>query len=475
MYNMEYNQDKNYKYLYQKYKKKYLNLKRNIFGGNDLNYSLILDKDVIIPKDQIDEMYYESDTTYNQLKQGIITYFKKFYKFDINTTEISFKSKNKKNQRIKKIQNSELDNFIEDGIDILVELKKKPVDVISLGLSDKSIKMKSGFDLIDDFSIINGRRYKGEIKDGLPNGKGIGFNSYGFEYNGEWLNGLPHGKGKETRNDGSTYDGDWSGGIPNGKGIQILSNGSTYEGDWVNGKFNGFGTYIEKDKFIQEGNWTNNFPNGKSKVTFFDGYSYDGDFIMGVKDGSGTEILPEGNENMEYEYIGQFKNNLRNGKGKMTYYDGLIYEGDWVNNTWHGQGTIVDKELEITFVGNFVNGEKDGNGIEYYNNGNKLEGYYNNGKKDGKFDLTDVQGQITELFFVNDNKVSPESYKKYMKDSLEKFTLSYLLTQEPDEPYSDEEDYLMGTGQSIARDPSEQDELDENMTAKNILERINSN
>ena len=33
---------------------------------------------------------------------------------------------------------------------------------------------------------------------------------------------------------------------------------------------------------------------------------------------------------------------------------------------------------------------------EYYN-GNKLENY-NNGKKDGKFDLTDVQGQITNYF-----------------------------------------------------------------------------
>ena len=62
---------------------------------------------------------------------------------------------------------------------------------------------------------------------------------------------------------------------------------------------------------------------------------------------------------------------------------------------------------------------------------------------------------------------------------LEKFTLSYMLTKEPDvEYYTDEEDYLMGSiepSQSISRDPSDQDELDENMTAKNILERINSN
>ena len=105
----------------------------------------------------------------------------------------------------------------------------------------------------------------------------------------------------------------------------------------------GFGTYIKKDKFIQEGNWTNNFLMEKVKVTFFDGYSYNGDFIE-VKDGSGTEILPEGNENMEYEYIESIENNLRN--GKITgLYDGLTYEGDWVDSIWHGQVAIVDKEL----------------------------------------------------------------------------------------------------------------------------------
>ena len=63
--------------------------------------------------------------------------------------------------------------------------------------------MKSGFDLVDDFLDINGTPYKGELKDGLPNGKGIGFSKFGFRYEGEWLNGLPNGKGRENRNNGS--------------------------------------------------------------------------------------------------------------------------------------------------------------------------------------------------------------------------------------------------------------------------------
>ena len=516
MYNMEYNQDKNYKYLYQKYKKKYLNLKKKIYGGNDLDYSLILDKELIIPKEEsnitilekgsiipkeeIDEMYYESDTTYNELKVAIVNYFKKIHKFDINVDEISLKSKNKKNKKIKKEYG---DDLIEDDIDILVEVNKKPVDVISLGLANRTVNMKTGFDLVDNFLDVNGKPYKGDIKDGLPNGKGIGFNKFGFKYEGEWLNGLPHGKGKENRNNGSTYDGDWIRGVPNGKGILVLVDGSTFEGDFVDGNYNGFGTFIKKDKFIQEGNWSDNFPNGKSKVEFFDGYSYDGDFIMGVKDGSGIEFFPKGNKNMEYKYVGQFKNNLRNGKGKMIYYDDFVYEGDWVNNRWHGIGTIVDKD--VTFVGNFIMGEKNGDGIVYYNNGNKLEGPYSNDKKNGKFVLTDDQGTlIEELHFINDVQVNPENYPEDYREfienpTLEKFTLPNLLI---DQPYSHSEDQSQSISRepsistepsisretSISREPSisretsqqndqedKQDELDENISAKNILERINSN
>ena len=46
-------------------------------------------------------------------------------------------------------------------------------------------------------------------------------------------------------------------------------------------------------------------------------------------------------ENGEY-YIGQFKNNLRNGKGTEYYSNGKIkYEGDFVNDEYEGNGKYI--------------------------------------------------------------------------------------------------------------------------------------
>ena len=39
--------------------------------------------------------------------------------------------------------------------------------------------------------------------------------------------------------------------------------------------------------------------------------------------------------------MGEFDNDLFNGKGDYTYSNGDIYEGDWVNGNAHGKGKYV--------------------------------------------------------------------------------------------------------------------------------------
>ena len=39
-------------------------------------------------------------------------------------------------------------------------------------------------------------------------------------------------------------------------------------------------------------------------------------------------------------YLGDFLNNKKCGKGKMTYFNGDIYEGDWNNDCYEGYGEI---------------------------------------------------------------------------------------------------------------------------------------
>ena len=77
------------------------------------------------------------------------------------------------------------------------------------------------------------------------------------------------------------------------------------------------------------------------------------------------------------KYIGQILNGLREGKGIMYYYNGDRYEGEYRNNN------------------------REGKGIMYYNNGDRYEGYYKKGKKEGK-----------GIFYYTDGSVYDGDFKK---------------------------------------------------------------
>ena len=40
------------------------------------------------------------------------------------------------------------------------------------------------------------------------------------------------------------------------------------------------------------------------------------------------------------EYIGNFKQGLRNGRGSLTFVEGAVYEGRWKDDDATGQGTL---------------------------------------------------------------------------------------------------------------------------------------
>jgi len=103
----------------------------------------------------------------------------------------------------------------------------------------------------------DGHKYVGEFKDGKQNG--LGTNTYpdGRKYVGEFKDGIQNGKGTETLPDGEMYIGEFKDGKPNGQGTYTSSNGEKYEGEWKDEKpWNG--TYYDKD-----GNIKGKFVNGK--------------------------------------------------------------------------------------------------------------------------------------------------------------------------------------------------------------------
>jgi len=77
------------------------------------------------------------------------------------------------------------------------------------------------------------RRYMGEIKNGLPNGRGRYYQIAGWKYVGEFKSGERNGQGTETYPDGSKYIGEWRNGDM-WNGTSYYKNGNII-GKFVNG------------------------------------------------------------------------------------------------------------------------------------------------------------------------------------------------------------------------------------------------
>ena len=84
-------------------------------------------------------------------------------------------------------------------------------------------------------------------------------------------------------------------------------------------------------------------------------------------------------------YIGEFKNEMRDGRGKFIYKNGDIYEGDWKNDKKEGKG-IFHFNNGNRYEGDFKNNKIEGKGIFYVFQEKKIGDKYEGDFKEGKFD-----------------------------------------------------------------------------------------
>ena len=111
----------------------------------------------------------------------------------------------------------------------------------------------------------------------------------------------------------------------------------------------------------------------------------------------------------EYEngtYEGELKNDLRDGKGKMTWKDGDVYEGDWKNGKFDGFGKYYYNNGD-RYEGEFKNDSCEGRGIYYYQSGDRYEGDFKNWKSEGK-----------GVYYYNSGDSSGDKYDGEFKDDV---------------------------------------------------------
>ncbi len=79
-------------------------------------------------------------------------------------------------------------------------------------------------------------KYKGEIKNGKPNGVGILYENFEIKYMGGWKNGLFHGIGTFDSLDGLVYVGEYKKGKRDGQGKQTFPHGEKFVGEFNDGE-----------------------------------------------------------------------------------------------------------------------------------------------------------------------------------------------------------------------------------------------
>jgi|GEM_PF-1636644 len=238
--------------------------------------------------------------------------------------------------------------------------------------SDTNVRWHNCFGTI---TLLNGRKYVGEFKDGKRTGQGTFTYLDGHTYVGEFKDGKRTGQGTFTFLNGEKYVGEWKDDIPNGQGTYTFLNGKKYVGEFKDGKPNGQGTETYLDGSTYVGEFKDGNLNGQGTYTWSNGNTHVGEFKDGKRTGQGTFTWSDGNT-----YVGEFKDGNLNGQGTFTLLNGRKYVGEFKDGKPNGQGTETYLDGS-TYVGEFKDGNLNGQGTYTWSDGKVKEGIW----KDGEF------------------------------------------------------------------------------------------
>jgi len=126
---------------------------------------------------------------------------------------------------------------------------------------------------------------------------------------------------------------------------QIVSydDGSSYTGLLVSGKRHGQGLW-KSQTGQYEGQWKADIQHGRGRQTWSDGRVYEGQFENGKFSGTGRMVWHTQKGLLTYE--GEYKDDLKQGKGKFVWADGRTYDGEWYRGMRHGRGMYMNGKCE---------------------------------------------------------------------------------------------------------------------------------
>ena len=208
-------------------------------------------------------------------------------------------------------------------------------------------------------------------------------------------------KNRDTNAPVLIYSGQWAENQYNGTGELHYPNGSVYTGQFTNGQRHGAGSYVPVEanrQFTPEvspvvgginyhytGDWQEDTVLGIGEVKNFPIYS-------NMADTTATQQI----EVVEGIYEGPTKNGIPWGNnGYCAYKDGSEYLGEWKNGRKSGRGVQIAANLD-TYDGKFVGNVRCGLGKLVTKAGDTYEGFWSNNREHGVGKRISATGIVSE-------------------------------------------------------------------------------
>ena len=127
----------------------------------------------------------------------------------------------------------------------------------------------------------------------------------------------------------------------------------------------------------------------RATLTYGDGRRYTGAIKSAeeqIPHGHGTMSLNDGK--LDWNYIGEFKDGVYDGKGEFVSRGYYSYKGEWKKSHFNGKGKFINEQTNETYEGEFVNDKRHGYGVFTLKNEFKLEGQFKDNDAHGKGKIT---------------------------------------------------------------------------------------
>ena len=143
------------------------------------------------------------------------------------------------------------------------------------------------------------------------------------------------------------------------QGPFLCSDGSTYIGEIDSEGFkDGLGEEIDPDGSGYKGEFKKNVRYGKGRFVSANGLHYYGNYINGIATGKGVLSCEH------FVYTGEFDDSLMHGQGELVYTDGTKFVGFMVKNVKNGPGSFTFYN-GTTYVGDFEDDMMQGYGKNF--------------------------------------------------------------------------------------------------------------